>query len=309
MIQKILLSFLFLFTLKSNAADLKLALNWKPEPQFGGFYQALWNKHFDKTNNRISILEGGSGTPTIQMLAAGKIDYAIVAGDEIVIAHDRGAKDIVGVFAVYQTNPQGIMTHAERGFKTIDDVFNSEGTLLWQGGLPYAQYLQKKYPKMKVKTAPYLGGITNFQNDKNLSQQCFVTSEPITADKAGVMNKSFLIADTGFNPYVTVVAVKKSHLEKNPEQVRAIVEAIRNGWTDYLKDPATTNEKMQKMNPSMDIDSFTKSAKSQAPLIKPTGRQALGVMTEERWDQLIQQMKSLKLIKKDLKASQMFQNF
>ncbi len=291
----------------SEAKDLKLALNWKPEPQFGGFYTASKFGIFEKHKLKVQIQEGGSGTPTTQMLAAGQTDYAIVSADEIILAHDRGAKDIVAIFAVYQTNPQGIMTHAEKKFSKIEDVFQSEGTLLWQSGLPYAQFIQKKYGAMKVKSAPYPGGIGNFQADPNLSQQCFVTSEPLTAEKAGLQTKTFLVADTGYNPYTTVVAVKASRLKEKPEEVKAMVQALREAWTQYLKDPQPTNQHMASFNKAMDLETFQKSAKAQESLIQIKGT-AVGSMTAERWQTLSQQLFDLKLIKSKAPAPELFQN-
>ncbi len=77
---------------------------------------------YAKNSLDVSIIEGGSGTPTIQVLGAGKVDYAIVSADEVVISHDRGAKNVVALFATFQTNPQAIMAHAERGFHSVEDV-------------------------------------------------------------------------------------------------------------------------------------------------------------------------------------------
>src|SRR5688500_8266854 len=93
-----------------------LQLNWKPEPQFGGFYAAkeLAAKH----NLAIDIVPGGVGTPTVQMVAAGSVPFAVVSADEVVISRANGA-DVVALYAVYQINPQGLMTHAKRGFKAI----------------------------------------------------------------------------------------------------------------------------------------------------------------------------------------------
>ena len=34
-----------LLTACSKSARMKLALNWKPEPEFGGFYAAPYSKH------------------------------------------------------------------------------------------------------------------------------------------------------------------------------------------------------------------------------------------------------------------------
>ena len=174
------------------SAQIKIALNWKPEPQFGGFYAAEEKGLFKAQKLDVKLIPGGSGTPTIQMLAAGQVDYAVVSGDEILMSHDRGAKDVVAIFAVYQKNPQGIMIHATQKISKLSELFEKKDmTLLWQSGLPYAQFMLKKYKPAKIKFAPYLGGIANFQADHKIAQQVFVTSEPLAAQKAGLPVKVF----------------------------------------------------------------------------------------------------------------------
>lgn len=296
-----------LFTALPALADpIQLALNWKAEPQFGGFYAARVHGLYAQNHLDVNVVEGGSGTPTVQMLAAGKVNYAIVAGDELVIARARGAGDVVALFATFQTSPQAIMTHAERGFTGIEQVMKSDGVLLWQAGLPYAQFFAKKYAPLTVKTAPYLGGIGNFQNDPMLSQQCFLTSEPLTAARAGIKTKTFLIAEGGYNPYTTVLVTTRAHLQKNPEEVRRLVDAVRRGWEHYLNDPAPTNRKMAELNKAMDAQTFEDSARAQVALIKTPQTRRLGEMTTARWQTLIDQLSELKIIRNAVAAQQVF---
>lgn len=310
MIKNLLCYALLFFAFAGNAIagnePIKLALNWKAEPQFGGFYAAKFNGDFARNTLDVDILEGGSGTPTVQMLAAGKVDYAIVSADEIVIAHDRGAKNIVALFATYQTNPQAIMTHAERGFTSIADIMHSDGLLLWQSGLAYAQYFKKHYAPIKVSTAPYLGGIGNFQKDPKISQQCFVTSEPLTAEKAGIKIKTFMVADSGYNPYTTVLATTREHLQKNPEQVSQIVASVRSGWDAYLQDSNPTNNRMAQLNKAMDASTFLASAQAQKPLIATPAGSKLGSMTKQRWQTLIDQLLEINMIKTAVSPDQLF---
>jgi NitT/TauT family transport system substrate-binding protein len=306
MLKKWLVIFVAALALPAFAESLQLALNWKAEPQFGGFYAAQYSGFFTANNLNVAITEGGSGTPTVQMLAAGKIDYAIVSADEIVIAHDRGANNIVALFATYQTNPQGIMTHAERGFNSLEEVMQADGTLLWQSGLAYAQFFKQKYAPIKVATAPYLGGIGNFQNDSKISQQCFVTSEPLSATKAGIKIKTFLIADSGYNPYTTVLATTREHLQKNPDEANRMVAAVRAGWSDYLKNPEPTNAKMAALNKSMDVQTFLASTRAQQNLIAPPESKKLGEMNAARWQTLIDQLLGIKMIKSAVKPDSMF---
>jgi NitT/TauT family transport system substrate-binding protein len=289
-----------------SAEPIQLALNWKAEPQFGGFYAAQVQGLYEKNGLDVKIIEGGSGTPTIQILGAGKVEYAVVSADEVVVSHDRGAKNVVALFATFQTNPQGIMVHAERGFHSIGDVLKSDGMLLWQAGLPYAQYLTKKYAPIVVKTAPYLGGIGNFQNDPLLSQQCFVTSEPLTAARAGLKVTAFLVAESGYNPYTTVLVTTREHLQKNPAQVDRVVAAVRAGWEAYLADPSKTNAAMGQINKAMDAQTFADSARAQTDLIRTPDTKKLGEMSTLRWQTLVDQLKDLKTIKGQVNAADMF---
>ena len=292
------------------AKDLQLALNWKAEPQFGGFYAADFGGHFKKQNLKVKVMEGGSGTPTIQMVMAGTVEYAVVSADEIVLAHSRGAANVVALFAAYQINPQAIMTHAEKSYTQLEDLFkDGSATLLWQSGLPYAQYIAKKYGPLKVKQAPYSGGIGPFLADANISQQCFFTSEPLLAEEKGKKVKTFLVAETGYNPYTTVLVTQKNRLAQNPEEVKKMVQAIRNGWNDYLKDPRATNSQMSKINPSMDSKAMDASFKAQLSLIETqeTKSKGVGFMTQQRWQELLDQLLELKVITKKPKAEDLFQ--
>ncbi len=288
------------------AQPLILALNWKPEPQFGGFFAAQVEGFYQQNKLDVKIIEGGSGTPTIQMLQAGKVDYAIVSADEIIIASARGADNAVALFATYQINPQGIMTHAERDFASIDQVMHSDGVLLWQSGLPYAQYFKKKYSPVSVVTAPYLGGIGNFQNDRKVSQQCFVTSEPLAAAAAGLKVKTFLVADSGYNPYTSVLVTTRERWKQSPEEVRSMVAAVRSGWESYLLDPTKTNTAMLELNKAMSAQTFVQSAQAQEPLIKTSATQRLGEMTLERWQTLADQLLDIKVVSQPVSVRDLF---
>src|SRR3954463_5621890 len=117
-----------------SSSKIRLALNWKPDPQFGGFYAAP----FKEAKLDVDILPGGAGTPTVQMIGAGSAEFGIVAADELVVARSMG-NDVVALFAVFQDSPQGIMVHEERGLMNIEEVFEEEGTVALQKGLPYAR--------------------------------------------------------------------------------------------------------------------------------------------------------------------------
>ena len=289
---------------------VKLALNWKAEPEFGGFYTAQVEKLYQKHALDVEVLQGGAGTPTVQMVAAGQVDFGIVSGDEIILARGNGA-DVVGVFAVFQTAPYAIMLREESGIQNFEELFKSKMTLAVVKGLPYVNFIEKKYGFNNLKIVPYQGGITNFLSEKNYAQQCFVSSEPLLAAQKGIKTKTLLVADTGFNPYTVVLAVKGETLKKKPDLVKRMVQAAREGWQAYLKSPKSTHEFIAGLNPTMSVGGMAEIQKIEARLIEndDTKKNGLGHMTEERWTNLIKQLKDLKMTKKDVVAKDVFVNF
>lgn len=274
-----------------SPGKIRLALNWKPDPQFGGFYAAPYQAH----GLDVEILPGGAGTPTIQMVGAGSAEFGVVSADELIVARSQG-NDVVALYAVFQNNPQGIMVHASRKLTSLADLFKAGGTVALQRGLPYARLLEKKYGFDKVKIVPSPGGdISAFLADKNFAQQCFIMSEPLTAKHQGADVQVFPVSDAGYNPYTTVLVTSGGFLRKDPQRTKAMVAAVREGWRAYLDDPKPTNQRMNQLNPSMAPSVFAEVADAQKPFIETdeTRRNGLGSMTEERWQTLIGQLKEL----------------
>jgi NitT/TauT family transport system substrate-binding protein len=284
----------------STRPQVTLQLNWKPEPQFGGFDAAEVDGIYRRHGLNVTITAGGAGAPTIDMIGAGTVPFAIVSADEIVRARAMGNL-VVALFTVYQTNPQGIMTRASRGFKTLADIFTHPGILAMERGLPYSDFLQKKYGfgNLKIVPSPF-GDLSLYRSEENYAMQCFVTSEPLAAKKTGIEPQTFLIAESGYNPYTTVLATSESYLKSNPQIVKSMIDAVREGWQAYLADPTKANEYMGGLNPTMDAQTFKDSAAAQKPLIESadTKRVGLGAMTPDRWQMLVQQLVELKVIEK-----------
>lgn len=282
--------------------QVSLVLNWVPEPEFGGFYVAQSTGLFEKLNLKVDILPGGAGTPTIQMLAAGKVEFAVTSGSEVAIARSRGV-DVVAVYSIFETSPMGIMVHKSRKLKDLADLFSKEGTIALQQGQAYVDFLKKKYDTSKVKFVPYTGGITNFLRDENYSQQGFIFSEPVSAKRQGADPDFFLLASAGYNPYTAVLAVRGDYLKKNEDLVKRMVAATREGWEIYKKFPEEANKRMHELNKAMDLASFSEGAKNQNSLLGD------GTMAEARWKEHIQQLLEAKTISKSVDAKDCFRNF
>jgi len=273
-----------------------ITLDWKPEPEFGGFYQAQLSGAFKNRGLDIELKSAGAGAPTWQLVASGQTEFATAAADEVLIARARGA-DIVAVFAVYQTSPQGIMVHHSRGFSSIEDVFTHPGVLAAEDST-WLKYLLGKFKSPNVTITSYSSGVAVFLAKRDYSQQCFVTSEPLLAAREGSDPQTFLIADVGYNPYTTVLLTRGETVRNHPQRVKQVVHACREGWRQYLDDPSAANAVMAKLNTEMDARTFELAAIAQKPLIETdeTKKSALGMMTAQRWTELAKQLVDLKVL-------------
>lgn len=287
----------------AETKPITITLDWKPEPEFGGFYQADLSGAFKKRGLNIALASAGAGAPTWQLVASKQTDFATTAADQVLLARSKGA-DVVALFAVYQTFPQGIMVHQARGFKTIEDVFTHPGTLAAEDDT-WLKYLLAKFPNPKVTITGYSSGIAAFLAKPDYSQQCFVTSEPLLAKRDGGDPQTFLIADSGYNPYTTVLITRGQVIRDHPDRVKAIVDACRDGWRQYLNDPTAANAAMGKLNTEMDAETFKQAAAAQKPLIE-TGTTPFGSMSADRWNQLAGQLVQLKVIDTAPPADQCF---
>jgi NitT/TauT family transport system substrate-binding protein len=289
----------------SGPAKVRLTLDWKPEPEFGGFYAAKEIGAFGKHGLDVDITPFGPGAPTWQLVATGKTEFATTAADQVIIARSQGA-DVVAVFAVYQTSPQAVMVRKSRGFKKLADVFTNPGTLAAEDNA-WLRHCRKQFQPVSVKITGYSGGVAAFLAKADYAQQCFVFSEPILARKQdpSVDPQTFLVAESGYNPYTTVVITSGDTLRQHRDRVQRMVEACREGWQAYLDDPAPANRVMAALNTDMDLDTFTQGAAAQKPLIEAK-EAGLGSMTAERWTTLARQLVDLDVIKSAPPAGECF---
>lgn len=286
-----------------------LYLNWKAEPEFGGFYAGLLENHYLNQGIKIDIKEGGSGTPTIQMLTSGAAEFAIVSAEELILAHDRKSKNKpVALFSVYQKSPYVLIAHKGQ-FKDLKDAFLNSEILSVQAGLPYVKFLEKTYGPRKKKTVPYQGSVAFLAKNKNLAQQGFITIEPLVAEKNSIPTDSFLISDSGFDPYLVILATSEKTLKEKPELVKKMIAASQKGWESYLKNSTATNRHMVTLNTGFTLDLFEKGAQIQKNLINEYSKVSeLGKISEEKLAVLLGQMKEIGLIKGQIPIKSLYYN-
>ena len=284
--------------IKTETERVRLALNWFPEAEHGGFYAAQVHGFYAEKNIEVEILGGGPDAPVIQRVATGGVEFGVTNADDVLYARAQKAP-VVAIMAPYQINPRCIMVHASSGIKHIKQIENM--TLAMSQRPAFSHYLRWKYPFKDVNIVPYPGNISQFLANPDFAQQGYIFSEPFVAKTKGGDPRSLLVADIGFNPYASVLIVTENTLNDKAEIVRAFVQASKEGWKKYLEDPMETNKHINKLNPEMGIEILTYGAEqSQRLVLDEVGiKNGIGHMTAERWNTLHKQMKDAGLIESD----------
>ena len=282
-------------------------LNWFPEPEFGGIYEAKEAGTYDKAGLDVQILAGGAGTPVLQQVATGRSTFGLTTADEVLLARAQGA-DVVAVFATYQKHPACIMTHRKRGVTDLSEL--KGGTLALEDGIPFAQWLSKKFAFEGVTRVPYSGGVAGFLLDENYAQQGYVTSEPILAKKQGADPVCLMVADTGYNPYANVVVTSGAEIKDHPDVVKRFVEATQAGWDAYLVDGTRANAKIATLNTAVDAAALQEMWHTQQMLVKGGAAEkgGVGVMEEARWTELAAQLLEIGALSAPADAKAAFTN-
>ena len=161
---------------------VRLALNWFPEAEHGGFYAAHIHGYYAKRNLEVEILGGGPDAPVIQRVSTGAVEFGVTNADDVLYARAQQAP-VVALMAPYQINPRCIMVHESSGIERIDQISNI--TLAMSQRPAFSHYLRWKYPLEGVNIMPYPGNVSQFLANPNFAQQGYVFSEPFVARQQG----------------------------------------------------------------------------------------------------------------------------
>jgi NitT/TauT family transport system substrate-binding protein len=257
---------------------VRVALNWYPEPEFGGYYAALVGGLYEKAGLDVEILPGGPGAPVLEMLASGRAEVAVAAAEDILVRRSKGL-DAVAVLPGLQDSPAGLLAHAG-GPASIAKV---KGRVAIEQGAPFHLFLAATHGwEGKVQVVPTTGTLGPFAADKDLVVQAFVTAEPCVAEAQGLAVTFLPARDSGWNPYASVATVRSGAVDA--AWVKAFRDATVEGWKAYLEKPDEANARIGSLNLNLSAPMLACIVKKQAPFV--TGTDGVGAMRKERWDAL-----------------------
>tara|TARA_B100000965_G_scaffold135614_1_gene112869 strand:+ start:2551 stop:3495 length:945 start_codon:yes stop_codon:yes gene_type:complete len=282
------LLFLILLFISTNikaADDIKLSLDWVPQGEHGGFFQAIAKGYYNDVDINLEIIPGGPSVNTKAMLMSEQVDFNI-GGSAGALNYAKQDLPFTAVAAFFQKTPQVLISHPNVGIDHPSDFVGKTIFLSNFGRLSFWGFIKNKYNLSDDQLKSYNFNSQPFIDDPQSIQQGYLSSEPFAIKKtAGFEPVVHLLADYGFNAYANTIETSDKLIKENPDLIRRFIKASRLGWEDYLTgDTQPAFDLIQELNPDMPSDKLAYAHQKMIEYNIVTGNnQIIGSMSANRW--------------------------
>jgi NitT/TauT family transport system substrate-binding protein len=293
------------------AQAVRFGTDWKAEAEHGGYYQALATGIYRRFGLEVELRQGGPQVNQAQLLAAGRLDFAIGSNSFIPLNFVHEGVPIVAVAAMFQKDPAVLIAHQGQG----DDSFAAmKGKPIMIGSdtrIGWWIFLKRKFGYTDAQIRPYTFSVAPFLANPEAIQQGYLTSEPFTIESHGLKPVILLLADAGYASYGSLVQTRAALVAEHPHLVERFVDASIEGWYSYLYgDPAPANALIKRDNPEMtDALLAYGRAKLQEYGIVDSGdakKYGIGAMTVARWSDFFTTMAQAGVYPEDMDYGKAF---
>ena len=230
--------------------SVTVQLNWVPEPEFGGIYQAQIDGIFKDEGLNVVIRPGSAGVSAPQLADTGDVEFALVGGSQILLLNAQGG-ELIALFAIFQDDPHAIMVPVDSPFKSLRALWSDPDAVIGaEGDLAFIRAINLKFGVPNgARHVAY--NLPAFRAGRQQASQCFMMAEPVSLELAGFKTRVFMANESGFNEYNTVLVTRRSFLASNRATCVAMVRSFSKGWSAYLASPERANKVMAGLNPAM----------------------------------------------------------
>ena len=278
---------------------INFVTDWKAQAEHGGFYEAQALGLYARRGIDVRIIEGGPSVNVAQVLAGGAADFGIGSNGFVPLNLAREGAPIRAVMAVFQKDPQVLMTHPRNDVKKLADMKGKPILISDGASVTFWPWLKAKYGFSDTQIRRYTFNLAPFLVDPSAIQEGYLSSEPYTVEREGHFKPQvFLLADNGYPGYANMVLVPQKWIDTNPQAVQSFVDATREGWMKYLYgDARPANAMIKRDNPEMSDDLIAQAiAKMKSYGIAVSGyvksQAEIGLMTDARWKRFFDTMVS-----------------
>jgi putative hydroxymethylpyrimidine transport system substrate-binding protein len=270
--------------------SMKLMLDWFPNADHVGIYQALAAGDFEKAGLNVHVQVPSDPALPLKMLEEGKTDVAVSYEPEVMLARNKG-EPLVSVAALVQEPLTSIVSIRSKHIRTAAQL---RGKRVGDAGIPYQHaYLTTILSHAHVPA----GSVKETNVGSNLVQAmlsgrvdatlgAYWNYEAIQLQRMHKHPNVIRMEQVGVPTYDELVVVaRKSTVVNHPDEIRRFVQALGRGYEAVRRDPQAAVINLVKANPGLNPSFQLASVKATLPAFFPSdGSKPWGWMSASQWN-------------------------
>jgi putative hydroxymethylpyrimidine transport system substrate-binding protein len=236
--------------------SLNLMLDWIPNADHVGLYQALESGDFKAAGLDVHVQVPTDPATPLQLLAAGKVDAAVSYEPEVMLARDKN-EPLVAVAAIVQRPLTSIVSLAS---KKITSPGSLRGKTVGDAGIPYQHaYLDTILSHAGVSPssvkevnvgANLVPAMLSGRVDATIG--AYWNYEAIQLRQAGKRPNVIRVDQAGVPSYdELVLVVRENEIVTKAQEIRRFVQALGRGYGQVRSHPQSGVDALVKANPSL----------------------------------------------------------
>ncbi|MBT3276813.1 ABC transporter substrate-binding protein [Candidatus Thioglobus sp.] len=266
---------------------VKLALQWKHQFQFAGYYMAKEKGFYQAQNIEVEISEVNlEHTPT-ELLLKGKVEFATSGIEALKLRSED--EPLVSLYAISRNSPLVLLVKKSSNIKTAADLRNKRISMAQADQFIISSMLKRA----GLSTQDYIHQAPDFSmddliNDRTDAVAAYQSNEGFWLKKQGIEYRYISPDDYGLGIYSDLLVTTEKELEQHPIRVSKFRQASLEGWKYAFSHVDETIDvilkKYNTQNKSREHLQF--EAREMAKLVQPL-KVEMGSMRQEFWQQIL----------------------
>jgi NitT/TauT family transport system substrate-binding protein len=223
----------------THLKNISIGLGYLPDVQFAPFYVAQSKGYYKAAGLNVTF-HHGIVPDLVGSMVAGKNDFVIAGGDDLLQARDKGVQAI-DVGTIFEKYAISLIVPANSSIKTLSDLkgktigipgaYGSTYTGLL--ALLYSAHLTVKDVKLESIGFTQVAALISHKVDAIMG---YSNNEPLQLAQRGFPVRTYVSSD--YQPLVSNgLVTMDSTYTSQPQEVRAVVQATLKGLKDVIADP------------------------------------------------------------------------
>jgi putative hydroxymethylpyrimidine transport system substrate-binding protein len=313
-----LLMLVSVISLSCGEDEVTLALDWFPNANHTGLYVAMDRGYFEEEGIELQVYTPDDPATILATVGADKDDFGFEYQVGVLLARGQGVP-VVSVAAIVQHPLNSVMALESSDIKRPRDLV---GKTVGYPGIPTDPPLLRTMLEAdhvsESATQEVVDGMVNVGFDLvpalisgrvDAIVGAYWTHESISARNQGFPLTVLRMEDWGVPDfYELVVVVSENKLRNDPKLIERFIRAIKRGYVEAAKDPASAVEILLKQVPEADPAIDRPGSALLAPLWVEEGIPSFGWQTTEKWSAMAKWMQNNDFLTSDLRAADAFTN-